>query len=1087
MRTLKKTLSLVLVVAMVLGLCVVGASAKDAVENFTDDYQKVGAAYQEAMGVMVGVGIIDGMTETALEPQGTYTREQAAKIIAYMLLGKSKADSLGCTVAPFDDVAASRWSAGYIAFCVEQGIIDGMTATTYEPTGTLTGFQWAKMLLCAIGFGVKGEFTGSSWSVNTALVAHKVNLFAGDLDGADHTALRREQAALYAFNALNTQKVAYSPNVTSYVFGIGGYTTVNGIGSTLAKDVYDLKCATGIVVDVEGNGAGYTVLSKDYSTANVTDKIKADNDIDMMYHAANVWYTGTNTGVYTYDLAKTTTYKCQEIATGDKASVSAKATSGLYIGDNSKTAYEAYLIDNSAVSAGSAYVKLYASAGSMGYVDAAKKTTSVVDGKAYTVPSANVRTDISNIKYGAPVVYVYTTSTTDKTLHGLYVYPMTSTTGTVKSIAKENGAIVSVTLADGTVLKQSVLANNAGDREYYVIGNVYTFVLDSHGHVMYATKDYARTLWAYTGEWRATGNYGDINTDRGREYRFYNVTTGEEKFFPVRFVNRNDQEIGNIDEFIRPAYGSYFDISATAGSDGRYVAELITGGDNTYASGYIVSSATFRLKSISDTYYYWADNQVADGTLFFDGSTVTFLVATGTGANMKVNSYTGIAALKEAFGVAANGSVSLHNAAFTVTQTQTGHWNASTIFVMAANLSTESSYVFIPNDIASNAWREVSGDVSNYYVTYGGAYLEGTEISVTFDSRVITTDKLLVRGFYTMHVTYDRNGNPTYVLDQKMDNTENCFYQNVGFADTMVNGTWLLYSSIVPNKSFTAVEGTTKVLDLTSPNHGIASITDLFRYVMAHGKNSVDIAFTVNPDTKLVDYVYVTNAGWDAKYTFTLSDELLAAGWKIVDPSSTAEAPKYVTSYELNDEQATSVNRTGYKVTLYNANLAKEQTVATKYAMTLTENGAVTAGAIANAPLNNGAIDAVFNLSAFDHDSTKTYNYVIGGLSLGTVKFAANKGLAIYSGAENKNVVLGQSLTVQVKTSGNVQFKLPDQTVPSSTLYNWRGTVTNAANAGDKWTVIGTLNSNSTVVTFSFTPIHIDGTYNVGGVDFPLK
>ena len=1084
MRTLKKTLSLVLVVAMVLGLCVVGASAKDAVENFTDDYQKVGAAYQEAMGVMVGVGIIDGMTETALEPQGTYTREQAAKIVAYMLLGKSKADSLKCTVAPFDDVAASRWSAGYIAFCVEQGIIDGMTATTYEPTGTLTGFQWAKMLLCAIGFGVKGEFTGSSWSVNTALVAHKVNLFAGDLDGADHTALRREQAVLYAFNAFRTAKVAYSPNVTSYVFGIQGYETVNKIGTSLATDVYKLNYAQGIVVDVEGNGAGYTVVSKDYSINNVTNKIKADNDIDMMYHAARVWYTGTNNGVYTYDLAKTTTYKCQEIATGDKASVSAKATSGLYIGDNSKTAYEAYLIDNSAVSAGSAYVKLYASAGSMGYVDAAKKTTSVVDGKAYTVPSANVRTDISNIKYGAPVVYVYTTSTTDKTLHGLYVYPMTSTTGTVKSIAKENGAIVSVTLADGTVLKQSVLANNAGDREYYVIGNVYTFVLDSHGHVMYATKDYARTLWAYTGEWRATGNYGDINTDRGREYRFINVSTGEFAFYPVRFVNRNDEAFSET--LFRPAYGQYFDISATAGNDGRYVAELIeAGNDNTYAAGYIVASGTFKLGQ-NHEWYYVSGAHTYD-KLYFNNETVKFLVAVGTGANMKVNSYTGIAALKEAFGVAANGSVSLHNAAFTVTQTQTGHWNASTIFVMAANLSTESSYVFIPNDIASNAWREVSGDVSNYYVTYGGAYLEGTEISVTFDSRVITTDKLLVRGFYTMHVTYDRNGNPTYVLDQKMDNTENCFYQNVGFADTMVNGTWLLYSSIVPNKSFTAVEGTTKVLDLTSPNHGIASITDLFRYVMAHGKNSVDIAFTVNPDTKLVDYVYVTNAGWDAKYTFTLSDELLAAGWKIVDPSSTAEAPKYVTSYELNDEQATSVNRTGYKVTLYNANLAKEQTVATKYAMTLTENGAVTAGAIANAPLNNGAIDAVFNLSAFDHDSTKTYNYVIGGLSLGTVKFAANKGLAIYSGAENKNVVLGQSLTVQVKTSGNVQFKLPDQTVPSSTLYNWRGAVTNAANAGDKWTVIGTLNSNSTVVTFSFTPIHIDGTYNVGGVDFPLK
>ena len=1091
MRTLKKTLSLVLVVAMVLGLCVVGASAKDAVENFTDDYQKVGAAYQEAMGVLVGVGIIDGMTETALEPQGTYTREQAAKIIAYMLLGKSKADSLKCTVAPFDDVAASRWSAGYIAFCVEQGIIDGMTATTYEPTGTLTGFQWAKMLLCAIGFGVKGEFTGSSWSVNTALVAHKVNLFAGDLDGADHTALRREQAALYAFNALNTAKVAYSPNVTSYVYGIQGYTTVNNIGSTLAKDVYDLKYAQGIIVDAEGMGAGYTVVSKDYSTANVTNKIKADNDIDMMYHAARVWYTGTNNGVYTYDLAKTTTYKCQEIAAGNAAANTAKAKTGLFVGDNSKTAYEAYLLDNSAIGAGSAYVTLYASAGSMGYVDAAKKTTSVVAGTTpYTVPSANVRTDVSNIKYNAPVVYVYTTSTTDKTLHGLYVYPMTSTTGVVKAVAQDAGKVVSVTLADGTVLNQSVLANNAGDREYYVIGNVYTFVLDSHGHVMYATKDYARTLWAYTGEWRATGNYGDINTDRGREYRFYNVTTGEEKFFPVRFVNRNDQEIVNIDDFIRPAYGSYFDISATAGSDGRYVAELITGGDNTYASGYIVSSATFRLKSISDTYYYWADNQVVNGTLFFDGSTVTFLVATGTGANMKVNSYTGIAALKEAFGVAANGSVSLHNAAFTVTQTQTGHWNASTIFVMAANLSTESSYVFIPNDIASNAWREVSGDVSNYFVTYGGAYLEGTEISVTFDSRVITTDKLLVRGFYTMHVTYDRNGNPTYVLDQKMDNTENCFYQNVRFADTMVNGTWLLYGT--PAKPFTATETSTKIVDLTG--HGIASITDLFRYVKAHGENSVDIAFTVNPDTDLVDYVYVTNAGWDAKYTFTLSDELLAAGWRIVDPSSTAEAPKYVTSFELNDEAALAVENKSYTVTLYNAALAEAgiTTEYTKYSMTLKTNDSQAAtNKIPDANMATaGTIKAVFTLDIFKHDNpnaVKTYNYVIGGLSLGTITIATNDGdnIAIYQDGNKgvyKDVVLGESITGAIKMADGSKFKNADGVVGTANV--WYG---QASYSGYHATLKGTPSANAYTVSFSFYPLHAGQTYIITGTGWDIE
>ena len=1092
MRTLKKTLSLVLVVAMVLGLCVVGASAKDKVESFTDDYQKVGAAYQEAVGVLVGVGIIDGMTETALEPQGNYTREQAAKIIAYMLLGKSKADSLKCTVAPFDDVAASRWSAGYIAFCVEQGIIDGMTATTYEPTGTLTGFQWAKMLLCAIGFGVKGEFTGSSWSVNTALVAHKVNLFAGDLDGADHTALRREQAVLYAFNALKTAKVAYSPNVTSYVFGIEGYTTVNNIGTSLATDVYDLKYAQGIVVDVEGNGAGYTVVSKDYSTANVTDKIKADNDIDMMYHAARVWYTGTNTGVYTYDLAKTTTYKCQEITAGDKASSTAKTT-GLTIGDKTKTAYEAYLIDNSAISAGTAYVKLYASAGSMGYVDSAKKTTSVVGtDKTYTVASANVRTDVSAIKYNAPVVFVYTSSTTENA-HGLYVYPMTSTTGVVKAVAQDAGKVVSVTLADGTVLKQSVLKGDV-NREYYVIGNTYTFVLDSHGHVMYATKDYARTLWAYTGEWRATGNYGDINTDQGREYRFYNVTTGEEKFFPVRFVNRNDQEIGNIDAFIWARYGNYFDISATAGSDGRYVAELITAGDNTYAAGYVViSEANFKLGQNSEWAY-----KVKDNTVFFDGTTVKFLVAVGTGANMKVNSYTGIAGLKEAYAVASNGMLKLKNAAFTVTQTQTGHWNASTIFVMAANLSTMSNYVFIPADIASNAWREVSGDVSNYYVTYGGAYLEGTEISVTFDSRVITPEKLLVRGFYTMEVEYDRNGNPVYKLTQKVDNDpgELCFYQHVSFADTMVGNTWLFYGKVGGvDKSFTAVEGTTKVLDLSG--HGINSITGLWQYIRSYNADKLEFAFTVDPNTMKVDYVYVTNAGWDAKYTFTLSSELKAAGWKILIGNNPTATGALVDSFELNDEAAYAAEKLGTQtVKLYNADLAKAgiTTSITKYSMTLkTNGGAAVNGKIADANMATaGTILATFTLDRFVQDNPnaiKTYNYEIGGLSLGTVTVAAGNGLKVYSGAETKNVVLGEKVTAQIQMANANKFTNNDasHSALDYTKHVWVYTLSTPSAIGyTKQFTGGVLSPDYLTVTVSFYPLHANTTYTVSGVSWDL-
>ena len=991
MRTLKKTLSLVLVVAMVLGLCVVGASAKDKVESFTDDYQKVGTAYQEAMGVLVGVGIIDGMTETALEPQGTYTREQAAKIIAYMLLGKSKADSLKCTVAPFDDVAASRWSAGYIAFCVEQGIIDGMTATTYEPTGTLTGFQWAKMLLCAIGFGVKGEFTGSSWSVNTALVAHKVNLFAGDLDGADHTALRREQAALYAFNALNTAKVAYSPNVTSYVYGIQGYTTVNNIGSTLAKDVYDLKYAQGIIVDAEGMGAGYTVVSKDYSTANVTNKIKADNDIDMMYHAARVWYTGTNTGVYTYDLAKTTTYKCQEIATGDKAATAAKAKTGLTVGTG--TDYEAYLVDNSAIGAGSAYVTFKAMYGGMGYVDAAKKTTSVgtPNVTTYTVPSANVRTDVSNIKYQAPVVFFYTTSTTEANAHGLYIYPATSTVGTIKTITQEGGKIVSVTLADGTVLKVSNI--RLEDKvERFVIGNVYTFVLDSHGHIMYATTDYARTLWAYTGEFKRTGNYGDINTDQGVEFRFYNVSTGEEKFFPVDFydggVKFSDEKYDNLMTWPNNAkYGMYFDISATAGANGKYVAELVTAADNTYASGYVVGDATFKLGSNGE----WVsdfDAGVPGSRVFFNGETVTFLVATGTGANMKVNTYTGIAALKEAYAVASNGMLKLTNAAFTVSQTSTNHNNASVIFVMAANLSSMSNYVFIPKDVMANEWTEISGGPDGYYqIVYGNAaYLEGSPVSIIFQEDNLINGKL-TRGFYTMEVNYDRNGNPVYTLTEKIPNgNELCFYQNVSFTDTGVNGTWKF-------NNYSAVEGTTKVIDLTG--NGIDSIQKLWNHFSWYG--NLEFAFTVNPNTMIVDYVYVTTPGFQFTTTVSLSDALVAAGWTFKDGS---------TVLKYNDDDVVPST-----YTIVNKNAKAGATAYTNY-ITVTDSLNSNAGIASAQGQADGSIVITYTPSkATTNDRDVVVKF--DGLKATNVSFASSV-TDVAVAADTTNYVFGAPLTVRL-------------------------------------------------------------------------
>ena len=117
MRTLK-TLSLVLALVLCFGLVGSAFAAPANYAGYTDA-DKIGDAYVEAADVMKGIGVIEGKTDTTVDPTGNYTREQAAKVIAYMLMGKDAADKLAASAAPFTDVKADRWSAGYIAFCAD--------------------------------------------------------------------------------------------------------------------------------------------------------------------------------------------------------------------------------------------------------------------------------------------------------------------------------------------------------------------------------------------------------------------------------------------------------------------------------------------------------------------------------------------------------------------------------------------------------------------------------------------------------------------------------------------------------------------------------------------------------------------------------------------------------------------------------------------------------------------------------------------------------------------------------------------------------------------------------------------------------
>ena len=277
---MKKFLSLVLALVMTMSLVTVSAGAKD----FGDSADLSGEAYEEAVNVMSEMGIIDGYSDGDFRPQGTLTRQAAAKIIACMMLGKTTAESLGTQAAPFKDVPAGSSFAGYIAFCVERGLISGYADGTFRPTGTLTGFAFLKMLLGALGYDQSIEgYTGTNWTVNVAGRAYEIGLTAGNDEFVGSKACTREEAALYAVNTLQATLVEYKDKGSSIT--INGAEIVTGASEPtyVTSSIYNQ--ATSINDDKDNASGDYTV---EFAERYQTD-LRLDGETDDFGRPARIW------------------------------------------------------------------------------------------------------------------------------------------------------------------------------------------------------------------------------------------------------------------------------------------------------------------------------------------------------------------------------------------------------------------------------------------------------------------------------------------------------------------------------------------------------------------------------------------------------------------------------------------------------------------------------------------------------------------------------------------------------------------------------------------------------------------------------
>ena len=249
---MKKFLSLVLALVMTMSLVTVSAGAKD----FNDSDKISDIAYEEAVNVMSEMGIIDGYKDGNFQPQGTLTRGAAAKIIACMMLGKTTAESLGTQAAPFKDVPVGSTFAGYIAYCVESGIIDGYSDGTFRPGNTLTGFAFLKMLLTALGYdsAIEGYANNANWTVNVAGRAKQVGLLDGNDNFVGTKAATREEACLYAVNALQATLVEYSDKGSSITINGAVISTGASNATYVTSNVYDAATSINDTTDNVKNG-----------------------------------------------------------------------------------------------------------------------------------------------------------------------------------------------------------------------------------------------------------------------------------------------------------------------------------------------------------------------------------------------------------------------------------------------------------------------------------------------------------------------------------------------------------------------------------------------------------------------------------------------------------------------------------------------------------------------------------------------------------------------------------------------------------------------------------------------------------------
>ena len=317
---MKKLLAMVLALVMTLSLAV---SANAAFKDVKD----IDETYAESAAVLNGLGVFKGYEEKdgtfSFQPKNAITRAEVAAIV-YRIYTQDVKDTYVKnyeTYNKFGDMAGAGWAKGYIGYCANAALVKGYPNGTFVPSGKVTGYEVLAMILRAVGYDQKNEFTGADWALHVAEIAERQGIL-DNVKGVDLNApATREVVAELLFQAIQVPMVTYTAafgyqnvslnekadnkifaknktlgdafNLTSYK----GYITYNAKKEAMVLTEKGEKTADDVIVTVadqdvfDAGRYGHVWATK---TTAITDVFYDDSLLATKYESWNTDWTTKN-------------------------------------------------------------------------------------------------------------------------------------------------------------------------------------------------------------------------------------------------------------------------------------------------------------------------------------------------------------------------------------------------------------------------------------------------------------------------------------------------------------------------------------------------------------------------------------------------------------------------------------------------------------------------------------------------------------------------------------------------------------------------------------------------------------------------